>query len=275
MGPSPSGDSENDQLVSVTDELSKARAELLSLQSQLAEPPEAAAQSNDAQTIDLSTLTALRANLAAVNSAISKLQGEVGARNPKLAEQLATRQSLLDQIQDQIKDYRSKLAERVEMQKNKIGFLEAARAEQLKRMIGVQGKRDQIASLTRDVEFHQDEVDRAEKAASQARLQSQLSFSNIAVIDKAVPPTSVSFPKPLLVGAASVGLGLALGLILALIGEALDRRVRNASDLDFVASVPVLGELMPTSHKRARGTPFLRRSLGAGGSEGSRQITVS
>ncbi len=47
LGPSAQGDSENDQLMSVTSELSKARADLLSLQSQLAAPPEVAAQSND------------------------------------------------------------------------------------------------------------------------------------------------------------------------------------------------------------------------------------
>ncbi len=190
---------------------------------------------------------------------------EVGAGNPKLVERLSTRKSVLDQIQAQIKDYHQKLADRIEAQKGKVAFLEKAREGEMKRMIDVQAKREQIASLTRDVEFRQGEVDNASKAAAQARLQSQLSFSNIAIIDKATPPTTASFPKPILVAVGSVGLGLALGLILALIAEALDRRVRYVSDLDFAASVPVLGEFRGTSRAKIkiRKVALSRRSVRA------------
>src|SRR5271168_1536870 len=262
---SPTGsDSENEQLLAVTNELDQAKAELVSLKSQLAGSPEAAAESNDAQSIDLSTLTTLRANLAAVNAEIGKLQVEVGSGNPKLVERLSTRKSLLDQIETHIAEYKSKLQSRVTAQQGKISALEMARADQMRRMIQVQGKRDELASLTREVAFSQDEVDRVAKAAVQARLQSQLSFSNISLIDKASPPTSVSFPKPILVAIGGVGLGLALGLILALLAEALDRRVRHASDLGFVASASVLGELARTSRtaRRGRRPAWLRDRVG-------------
>jgi polysaccharide biosynthesis transport protein len=246
------GDSENDQLQATTAELSKAKAELVSLENQLTEPPEAAAESNESQSIDLSALTSLMGNLSTVNAEISKLQVAVGAGNPKLVERLSTRKSLMDQIQAQIDEYRKKLQYRIAALKGKVAALEAARADQMKKMIGVQAKRDELASLTREVDFRQDQLDRAAKAAGQARLQSQLSFSNISVIDKAVPPTSAASPKLLLVWGGGVGLGLALGIILALLTEALDRRIRHSSDLDFIVSVPVLGELVRTSRSRAR-----------------------
>ena len=258
LGPTSAGDSENDQLMAVTAELSRARSDLVSLESHLAGPIDAAAESNDAQSIDLSTLTTLRSNLTAVNADIGKLQVEVGANNPKLVERLSTRKSLMDQIQAQVTGYKKKLEERIVAQKGKLAFLESARADQMKRMIDVQAKRDELASLTREVEFRQDAVDRAAKAALQARLQSQLSFSNISVIDRASPPTSASFPKPLLIALGAVGLGSALGLVLALIAEALDRRVRNAPDLDFAASTPVLGQLVAA---RAKASRALGRSL--------------
>ena len=50
--------------------------------------------------------------------------------------------------------------------------------------------------------------------AAQARLQSKLTFADIAVLDKAAPPIEAAFPKPIIVISAAVGAGLALGLIL-------------------------------------------------------------
>jgi hypothetical protein len=44
-----------------------------------------------------------------------------------------------------------------------------------------------------------------------------------------------------------------------LLAEALNRRVRDASDLDFAASAPVLGELIRTARSRdGRGLRLLR-----------------
>ena len=66
-------------------------------------------------------------------------------------------------------------------------------------------------------------------------MQSQLSFSNIAVIDHATPPTSVSFPKALIIWPLAAFLGLGLEIILSLLAEALDlvafarRKIWNSS----------------------------------------------
>ena len=52
----------------------------------------------------------------------------------------------------------------------------------------------------------------------------------------------MSFPKPLIVVPLAAFLGLALGVILALLAEALDRRIRAKEDLEFVTQAPFLGE---------------------------------
>ena len=121
-------------------------------------------------------------------------------------------------------------------------------------MIEVQAKRDQLAALHREVEFRQDQVDRANKTSASARLQSQLSFSNIMKLDNATPPTSPAFPKLIIVMAAGIGAGFALGIIFALLAEAFDRRIRGAFDLDFAVPAPVLGTLLkPVSRRRIIG----------------------
>jgi capsular polysaccharide biosynthesis protein len=179
------------------------------------------------------------------------LQTEVGVNNPRLQEKFNVRHSLQKQLDTQVDEYRKKLKDRISTQTGKIAQLEKVRAERLTDMIHVQAQRDQLSTLVHDVVFYQEETERMQRAANHSRLQSQLSFSNISIVDYATPPTSVSFPKPLVVGLLSVCAGMALGVLLALVAEVLDRRVRTSQDLRNAFDVPLLGEMIDIKPKKA------------------------
>lgn len=264
LAPSVS-DSENEQLLAATTELSKAKAELVSLQSQLTAPALTAAGSNDAQSLDLATLGNLRTGLSNIDSEIAKLQTEVGAKNPKLVEKFNVRQSLQKQLDAQVDEFRKKLKDRIATLTGKIAQLETVRSERLTDMIRIQAQRDQLSSLMHDVAFYQDETERMLRAANHSRLQSQLSFSNIAVVDTATPPTSASFPKPFLIGLLSVFAGMALGVLLALLTEAVDRRVRTSQDLRVAVDVPLLGQMIDIKPKKASFLSRFKPRLRLGG----------
>lgn len=244
-------DSENSQLVAVTNELSTARSQLVLLQSQTGNAA-ADARKNLSLLPDSSTLVAIKSNLATVNAEITKQRAEVGENNPKLLNLLATKRSLESQVA-------SEVAARGKALQDQIAFLEKSRAEQLQRMISVQSKRDELLSLQREVDARQEQIDAANKAAGAARLQSRLSFANISVLDKAVPPGSAAFPKFFVVFTLATGAGLGLGVILALLAEALDRRVRVSADLEYAAGAPLLGTLLsiaPPRRKLAASSPL-------------------
>lgn len=237
-------DSENSQLVAVTNELSSARSQLLLLQSQTGDAPSTARKSLSILP-DSPNLVAIKGNLATVNAEIGKLRGEVGENNPKLVNMLATKRSLESQIATEV-------VARSKALQDQIQFLEKSRADQLQRMISVQAQRDELTGLQREVEARQEQVDNATKVAGQARLQSRLSFANISVLDNATPPGSPAFPKLFVVMALAIGAGGALGVILALLAEAFDRRIRVASDLEYAAGAPLLGTLLNTLPPRRR-----------------------
>ena len=92
-------------------------------------------------------------------------------------------------------------------------------------------------------------------------MQSQLSVSNISILDMAVPPLAAAFPKRIVVMLAGIGSGISLGIILALVAEAFDRRIRVVSDLEFAGSVHVLGTLpkSPPARSRRRASKGTRR----------------
>ena len=109
-----------------------------------------------------------------------------------------------------------------------------------------------MGELQRDVAFRVEQLNARERAAEQAKLQSKLTFSDITVLDKATPPIDPAFPKPIIVIPVGIGAGLALGLILALLAESTDRRVRFPLDLEDAASAPFLGSLDTARRSRSR-----------------------
>jgi hypothetical protein len=185
-----------------------------------------------------------------VSASIQQLHGEVGAS--KLSERLTLRKILQGQIQAHVAEYRKALPGRIEAQKSRVAFLEVALAGQLKKMVSVQDKREALSALTRDVQIREEAVDRLGRSASVARLERKISFSKIVLLDKATPPISPSFPKPMVILGAGASLGLAVGLPLAMLAEALDRRVRQVPDLEFASSVPVLGLLAGGNSSRCQ-----------------------
>ena len=119
-------------------------------------------------------------------------------------------------------------------------------------MIAVQGQRSRLGELQRDVIFRSEQLNARERAAAEAKLKSKLTFSDMTVLDKATPPIEPAFPKPLVVIPVGIAAGLVLGLLLALLAEATDRRVRFPVDLEYAASAPFLGSLDAVRRARAR-----------------------
>ena len=119
--------------------------------------------------------------------------------------------------------------------------MEAAQTEAQKSLIANQAQRDKLGELEHEAGFRLEQMNAREREAAQVDLQSKLTFADISVLDKAVPPAAPSFPKPAIVVPVAIGGGLALGIILALLSEMTDRRVRFPSDLKFAASAPLLG----------------------------------
>ena len=248
LAPSTSGDSENSQLMAVTQDLSTAKANLTALQSRYASPTADLAM--DPSDPDLQLLSSLKGKASGLEGDIDALKSNVGANNPKLVASQASLKSVNAQIEDATRKMREHLRQRIETMKAQIAKIEEARSKALHEMIEVQGQRDKLAELQRQVDLRQSQLDAQEKAASQARLQSKLNFSAIAVLDRAVPPTEPAFPKPIVTIAVAIAAGLSMGLILALLAEALDRRIRFPEDFGYATSVKVLGTV-PVRRSRA------------------------
>jgi uncharacterized protein involved in exopolysaccharide biosynthesis len=250
LAPTGNGDSDVGALQQITSDLSQARAEAVKVQSTLTQWALAPEDSSEAQPLDTPLMQSLKTSLSSTTAEISRLQATVGAKNPKLLALFATQKSLRVQIASERRETRQNLETRLKTLQAQIATLDAARNEQISKVIGIQEQREELAMLARDLEVKQDRYVAASKASASARLQAQLSFSNISVLDKAPTPVSPAFPKPMLVIPAAIAAGLGLGCIFALIAEALNRRIRVARDLEFAAMAPNLGVMLSAPVRR-------------------------
>ena len=254
------GDSETSQYMAITTELSTVRSSLTALQSRLASG--STDLSNDPSDPDLQILAGLKEKLSTSEANIASAKGTLGANNPKMVAEQANLASIRKQMADATEKMKLHLKERIATTESQIASLLAAQAQAQKTLIEVQAKRNRLGELQRDVAFRVEQLNARQRAAEQAKLQSKLTFSDITVLDKATPPIDPAFPKPLLVVPVGAAAGLALGLVLALLAEAADRRVRFPVDLEYAASAPFLGSLDAIRRSRRRfgaaGRPALR-----------------
>ncbi len=241
VAPIPGGDSETSELMAITQQLSSVKANLTMLQSRLASG--STDLSVDPSDPDLQVLAALRDKLATVETEVASLKGSVGSKNPRMLSGTANIAAIRGQMAETAEKMRTHLKERIAESQGLVASLAAAQTAAQKSLIAVQAQRNQLSELQRDTGFRLNQLNALEKMAEQSKLQSKLTFADIAVLDKAVPPIAPAFPKPSRVILVGVGAGLMLGLILALIAEMMDRRVRFPIDLEFAVPAPVLGSI--------------------------------
>ena len=112
------------------------------------------------------------------------------------------------------------------------------------------GNRDKLARLTvlqSEVEIRKDQYDKTLAREADFRQQAGVVDPGVSALGAAFVPDQPSFPnRPLIIG-GSLGLGLVFGLLIALLVELLDRKVRSPEDLTAALGLPVLAVLRPSS----------------------------
>ena len=259
VAPTDGGDSETSQYMALSNQLSAARAQLSASQSRLSSG--STDLSNDPSDPDLQILATLKERLSTAQASVESAKGSLGANNPKMMAELANITSIRKQMGDATEKMRQHLKERIATTQDQIASLETEQAEAQKALIKVQGQRSRLAELQHDVAFRAEQLNARERAAAEAKLKSKLTFSDMTVLDKASPPVDPAFPKPFVVMPVGIAAGLALGLVLALLAEAADRRVRFPIDLEYAAPAPFLGTLGSAGRSKPRLLGASSRSL--------------
>lgn len=126
--------------------------------------------------------------------------------------------------------------------------LESAYQQQRARVAGDRDKVDQLQRMESDVALKRDQYLKASQRFADLRLEADTTNAQITDMGPTTGSTNPSFPnRPLIIGTA-LATGLGLGILLALLVELLNRRVRSEDDLAGAAGAPVFATV--GAHKR-------------------------
>jgi capsular polysaccharide biosynthesis protein len=110
-------------------------------------------------------------------------------------------------------------------------------------MLHMKREHSKLAELKDRVDSAQRALDDVVQRATQARMNSQVTQTNISVVRVAVPPRQPIAPNPLFNFSLATLAGIALAIGLALWREVVCRFVRSADDLRDFLGLQVLGVL--------------------------------
>jgi len=190
---------------------------------------------SDAVSLGGGGASAIDAQIADVDASIKQASETLGPNHPQLLALKQKRASLMA------------LA-------SQGGSPQAASAGMSARMAAakaaVMGNRDKLARLSvlqSEVDIRKDQYDKTLAREADFRQQAAVVDPGVSALGAAFVPDQPSFPnRPLIIG-GSLGLGLVFGLLIALLVELLDSKVRSPEDLTAALGLPVLAVLRPTS----------------------------
>ena len=163
------------------------------------------------------------------------------ANHPEVKQVEAQLQEVESSLEGQRKDVVDRIRNEYEAARQREALLLAAVDEQTRRVTG-----DSVSSvgyhiLQREVETNRALYDTMLQRARNAGLASAMEIGNIRVIDPATAPSRPFKPR-LGENAAIAGIGgIVLGIIVALVSEGKDRRIRSPLDLRSYINVQQLG----------------------------------
>jgi uncharacterized protein involved in exopolysaccharide biosynthesis len=175
--------------------------------------------------------------LASVDAQIAAQSKQLGPNNP-----------LILQLRSQKTNLEATVANEQKSQKMLAGIA-ASNSEVLTRQIAAQkakvvGESDKIGKLNQlaaQVDLRRDVFNKSSGLAAQQREQALTINAGLTPLGTASVPKDPAFPNPWLIYPGALAIGLALGVLTALLMELLARRVRGVEDLSVGIDVPVLG----------------------------------
>ncbi len=204
------------------------------------------------EVLDSELIRDLRAELARQGAHFAELSQKFKKGNSQYNQAEAQVNSLQQEIRSAVKMVLNSIDSGVVASKRRDNMLAKALAEQKNQVLEQKKKHDQMAVLNREVQNAQTAYDDVMHRAIQTRMESELSQTDISILNSAYPPQKPAKPKVLLNMILSIFLGGMLGVGMALLAELMDRRVRSAFDVSEMLAVPVFAVVSATVSKPKR-----------------------
>ena len=203
------------------------------------------------EVLNSSLIQSLKSDAARAEANFAELSKRLDKNHPQYKQAEAEVNSLHQQIQSEVKMVLNSINSGTNASKQRDALLASSLADQKAKVLELKQQHDEIAVLSHEVENAQKAYDAAMQRSVQTHMESEANQSNISILNSALPPQNASKPKIMVNLVISLFLGGLLGVMISLVIELVDRRVRSAQDVAELVGVPVFAVISRQDRKTA------------------------
>ncbi len=192
------------------------------------------------EVLSNSFIQRLKGDLATSETKLHDAEEQYGKNHPRYQRQVAEVAALREQLKQEIDKVMASITTANKLNQRREAELQAAFAGQKQKVLGLKQRHDELGVLLHDAEIAQNAYDEAAKRYRQATVESQISKTNVAVLNPAVEPLTAARPRVWINILLSVLVGTMLGTAGIFLLELLDRRVRSGAECARELGVPLL-----------------------------------
>jgi succinoglycan biosynthesis transport protein ExoP len=214
-------------------------ARLAALVSQSASAPTAALSA----PVNVTSTSKLQ--LAQIDAQIAQNADKLGPNHPQM-QQLRAQRALVASVVAQ----EEAAAKAGPNNSAAIGALSRELAQQKSVVISQRDKIERLRQLQSEVDLRREQYQKTAQRAADLTLEAGVADSRMSPLGVTVAPTHPAFPNKTLIIGGALGLGGGLGLVLAVLIELLNRRVRGFEDLELDRDVHCLAVIGSAPRER-------------------------
>jgi chain length determinant protein EpsF len=248
----------NDERLDIeTTRLNELSSQLVGMQALSSDSSSRQAQASGAsaekmqEVLNNPVVNSLKADISRTDARLQEVSSRLGDNHPQVIELRAALAELRRKLESETRRVTGGVAVSADINRRRESELRASLESQRTKVLRLKAVRDEAAVLQRDVENAQRTLDAVAGRLSATNMESQTTTSNVYMLAQASPPASASSPKVVRNAFIATLGGTLLGILLCLLWETLDRRVRTVEDAVALVGLPILA-VMPRPARRLR-----------------------
>lgn len=192
---------------------------------------------------------------------VQELSKRYGERHPKMIAAREDLRTVRARLAAELSSAVAGLTRERDIARNRVAQIERELGGVKENVQAVNRKEFELAALEREVDANRELYELFMTRFKETDVGADLESTNARVIDAALGPGRQIKPHHIRIIAATVILGLLLGIGLAFALEHLDNTLKTGEDVEESLQLPMLGTMPLISSRRRRGIPMARLAL--------------
>lgn len=196
---------------------------------------------NTQEVMNSPLVASLKSEIVRSEATLGQLATRLGEQHPQVIELKANLDQLRAKLDIEVKRVSNSFALSNTMNQSREAQVNAAVEAQRAKVLKMKQVRDEASMLQRDVENAQRTYEGVVARLNMTALESQAVLNNVVALEYATAPAIPSSPRVFTNIALGALVGGVLALVLVLVVERVDRRLRTTSEIEGVLNLPYMG----------------------------------